>query len=430
MFRPLCKQCLPDRIKPDALHPGIVQMQKSMVYDLKKTGMHDNDYTVVPPLTFPFSIHGCAVQGHNDESKSVDWASTDGGDSLSSIFAGAGGVGGLSEGLGGRDDTVSVEDRKTTARPTTCSTPSTAATSNLFDLGRRFKVLRLCSSVQTVIPVRLGRTLPCSPSASSPTYEPDAIDNDQACPRTPRWRTFKDSGFNDKAADVVRSPQSPWRGHGTINILSGGRFKGSRGGGIGGMFARSSARWKGRNRDRSHDAAETLRRGKKAMEQCCERPEVGEDGLSPDAGERQRGLWDCPVSPFSPPPLFEERPMSGLECPEEGDSPVRGAKEEKQGGSVAQTGAVEARVVLGEHTSGVPEKCSPRHISGTSSRGDVRPVEEIMHVYPTAPGRQQGSGWRLKRSRMISGRQKQGRQEPILDRIAKGETLNVFPQSF
>lgn len=380
--------------------------------------------------TFP--MYDRATQGYADMAKSVGWASTDGGGSLSSIFAGGeggdgngkGGVGdgGVDDGLGdGRVGSDSGENNKIAARPITCSPPSTAATS-LFNLGRRFKALRSCSSVQTVIPVRLGRAVPCEP-ATGPMYEPTAIGKDPASPQTPRWRTFRDRGTNNGAGGVVSSPQSPWRGHRTRSLISGGRSGGGRGGGGGGMFARS-ARWRGHG-DRSHDANETLRRGKEAMEQCCENARAGEDGVAPNA-DQQWVLWDCPVSPFSPPPLLSERPMSGLECPEEGGTTIAQENVAQKNRGVAQT-AREACMVLGELTSEASELCSPRSLLDMSSRGEVRPVEEILHVIPTAPGRRKGSGWRLKRSQ-ISGRQKRGRAESILERIAKGESLGVIPK--
>lgn len=377
-------------------------------------------------------MYGRATQSYADMAKSVGWASTDGGGSLSSIFApgeggggecgvGKGGVGnGLGDGRAGHSSSGG-ENSNLAARPTTCSPPSTAATS-LFDIGRRFKALRSCSSVQTVIPVRLGRAVACE-SAVGPIYEPTAIGKGQASPETPRWRTFRDRGTNKGAAGVVCSPQSPRRGLRTRNVLSGGRSGGGRGGG-GGMFARS-ARWRSMG-DRSLDANETLRRGKEAMEQCCQETRAGEDCASPHAEQRQ-GLWDCPVSPFSPPLLLGERPMSGLELSEEGGTAaaVR-ANVAASGSGVAHT-ARGACVVLGELTPGAPEQCSPRSVLDMSSRGEVRPVEEVMRVVPTAPGRRKGSGWRLKRS-LTSGRSKRGRGESILERIAKGESLGVIPQ--
>lgn len=381
-------------------------------------------------------MHGRVTQGYADMAKSVGWASTNGGGSLSSIFAagGEGGGGGGSSGEGrisaGRvgnglgharaDSGSGGEGIKIAAGPTTCSPPSTAAPS-LFDLGRRFKALRSCSSVQTVIPVRLGRAVPCEPAAS-PTYEPTTIGKDQSCPRTPRWRVFRDRGTNNGAAGVVCSPQSPRRGLRARNIVSAGRSGGSRGGG-GGMFARN-ARWRGTG-DRSHDANETLRRGKEAMEQCCEKAWEGEGGIAPHV-EQQQGKWDCPVSPFSPPLLLGEKPTSGLECSKEGGTAVFGASVATNVTGMTQT-AREACIVLGKLTTGAPEQCSSRSMLDMSSRGGVRPVEEVMHVVPTAPGRRKGSGWRLKRSR-ISGRENRGRGKSSLERIAKGESLDVLPQ--
>ena len=366
--------------------------------------------------------------------KSVGWASTNGGGSLSSIFAGGecgGGVEGgdgagrLGNGLGHAraDSDNGGENIKIDARPATRSPPSTAAT-GLFDLGRRFKALRSCSSVQTVIPVRLGRAVPCE-STGSPIYEPTAIGKDQSCPQTPRWRAFMDRGTNNGASGVVCSPQSPRRGLRTRHIVSAGRSGGGRGG-DGGMFSRS-ARWRG-TRDRSHDANETLRRGKEAMEQFCEKAWEREGGIGPHA-EQQRELWDCPVSPFSPPLLLGEKPTPGLGYSEEGGTAAFQANVATNGSGGVQT-AREACVVLGELTSEGPEQCSPRSVLDMSSRGEVRPVEEIMHVVPTAPGRRKGSGWRLKRSR-ISGREKRGRGNSSLEsleRIAKGESLGAMPQ--
>ena len=269
---------------------------------------------------------------------------------MSSIFAGGEGgggqgtvgEGGVSDGLG--DDTASSGrggHKKSTlaAHPTTCSPPSTSVTS-LFDLGRRFKALRLCSSAQTVIPVRLGRAVPHEPAAG-------LIDKDQVCPQTPRWRSFRDRGANNGAAGVVCTPHSPRWGNRTRNLMSAGRSGGNRGGG-GGMFARS-ARWRGIG-DRSHDANETLRRGKEAMEQCCNKTEAGENVVAPHA-EQQRGMWDCPVSPFSPPLLLGDRPMSGLEFSEEGGTAAVSANVATKDSGVAQT-AREVSVVRGEFASG------------------------------------------------------------------------------